>query len=848
MKHSKLLAIVLAALMLLTVVPAAAFAAEDPAPNAESAKTAEELPKKESAAALENYLNNASTYITYTNGNPGFTGHDNGTFKYIESNNAGTANSTAVITSESFSMSVGETITFSYWYQTEATYDKFIFTDNGTQVFAYSGISGGSGSTPAWVDYTYTCTTSGTHTFAWKYQKDGSNDTGSDCVRVMDVKYSRHNAQYLIRAASAHGNSGGFSFATSGDYPFEVKQNSNSSSNDLYVRSTNAGVANSDSTFNAYVYACTDWILSFDYAVSGEMFYDKLIVKVDGTEVASFTELDDFTWHTYGYTFTATGYHTISFTYHKDSSNDSGSDVACIDNIMLDTSPGGYSDRRTYMNTFAGSSSLNSNTQPLITPQDSAGFVPVMNSNGTNKRVRNNTRFLDDSESVFELLITMNADETVSFDYFVSCEPNYDYFQFCVDGEEQVRQSGWNDESWRSYTFTAPSNGTFVLTWKYVKDDSVSKGYDYATVSGISYSGSYQQNLDNMLNVSGGTIHFTSGNPGFVECNKNFHSAATAVNKYWDNSTAVLTADDFQLIAGDVFRFMYYTDTEDGSDYLHFYIKTPGSGSYSFLGGRSGDSNGWQYYEYTATETGTYSFKWDYAKDEGIDYGEDRVFIDNVEIVRNFPNLDQALNPDGMNPSNPDYLSFSNDGDYPFELGEYEGRLFARSSNQGIPNSSCSTSTSCMIGASGATISFDYVVTSETNYDELTFYIDGVQKASFSGNEEGDETWQTYSCQVSAGMHEFTWTYQKDGSFDGGYDTAVIDNVRISSSGGGSGNGDVDGNGTVNVTDAVMALRHAMGIINLTSAQIARGDVDGNGVVNVTDAITILRKAMGIIP
>ncbi len=58
--------------------------------------------------------------------------------------------------------------------------------------------------------------------------------------------------------------------------------------------------------------------------------------------------------------------------------------------------------------------------------------------------------------------------------------------------------------------------------------------------------------------------------------------------------------------------------------------------------------------------------------------------------------------------------------------------------------------------------------------------------------------------------------------------------------------GDVDGNGVVNVTDALLALRFAMGVITLDADQIARGDMDGNGVVNATDAINIMRIALNV--
>ncbi|MBR6007332.1 MAG: hypothetical protein IK064_06845 [Clostridia bacterium] len=58
--------------------------------------------------------------------------------------------------------------------------------------------------------------------------------------------------------------------------------------------------------------------------------------------------------------------------------------------------------------------------------------------------------------------------------------------------------------------------------------------------------------------------------------------------------------------------------------------------------------------------------------------------------------------------------------------------------------------------------------------------------------------------------------------------------------------GDVDFDGDVDITDALLTMRCAMGIITFTAEQIAVGDMDGSGAVNVTDAVMILRAAMGI--
>ena len=58
--------------------------------------------------------------------------------------------------------------------------------------------------------------------------------------------------------------------------------------------------------------------------------------------------------------------------------------------------------------------------------------------------------------------------------------------------------------------------------------------------------------------------------------------------------------------------------------------------------------------------------------------------------------------------------------------------------------------------------------------------------------------------------------------------------------------GDVDGNGDVNIADAILAMRHAMGLITLTPEQIAIGDINGDGLVTLPDSIVILRASMGL--
>lgn len=58
--------------------------------------------------------------------------------------------------------------------------------------------------------------------------------------------------------------------------------------------------------------------------------------------------------------------------------------------------------------------------------------------------------------------------------------------------------------------------------------------------------------------------------------------------------------------------------------------------------------------------------------------------------------------------------------------------------------------------------------------------------------------------------------------------------------------GDLNGDGRVNVADATLALRFAVGLATPTAAQLAAGDLNHNGKIDVSDATRILRKAVGL--
>jgi hypothetical protein len=67
-------------------------------------------------------------------------------------------------------------------------------------------------------------------------------------------------------------------------------------------------------------------------------------------------------------------------------------------------------------------------------------------------------------------------------------------------------------------------------------------------------------------------------------------------------------------------------------------------------------------------------------------------------------------------------------------------------------------------------------VSSEEDYDELLFFIDGVNQ----GNWSGENGWTTVEFPItSPGLHTFTWSYGQDKSDSAGSDAAWVDNIEF---------------------------------------------------------------------
>lgn len=100
------------------------------------------------------------------------------------------------------------------------------------------------------------------------------------------------------------------------------------------------------------------------------------------------------------------------------------------------------------------------------------------------------------------------------------------------------------------------------------------------------------------------------------------------------------------------------------------------------------------------------------------------------------------------------------------------GKYAARS---GIITNSQSSSLMLTANFRAGNGAFDYLVSSEQDFDFLSFYVDGVLMQQWSGIQ----SWSTYSFPVPAGTHTLQWTYAKDPSGSAGLDAGFIDNLIL---------------------------------------------------------------------
>jgi hypothetical protein len=192
------------------------------------------------------------------------------------------------------------------------------------------------------------------------------------------------------------------------------------------------------------------------------------------------------------------------------------------------------------------------------------------------------------------------------------------------------------------------------------------------------------------------------------------------------------------------------------------------------------------------------------------------------------PHLDHALNVAGQS------IHFTSSGDYTWSNEVSGERIYAKSGNQRLPNSTSTLTTTVTVGTDGGSVSFDYKAWGEgSSWDVCRFMIDDNMIFSY-GELQND--WTSYATELTPGTHTLTWIYTKDSSVNPTGDYFAIDNVAF------TGlvtmiPGDVNGDGILNITDVTTLIDLLLeGDVPVNAAT----DVNGDGVVNITDVTTLI--------
>ena len=516
-------------------------------------------------------------------------------------------------------------------------------------------------------------------------------------------------------------------------------------------------------------------VVRFSRKVSSELHFDRLLFKVDGALVASWS--GEQPWEQFEYPLAA-GEHLLSWSYEKDDRGSHGEDAAWIDDVevvvqeMLDTDQDGWSDsveltegsdpddvsstpddqdqdgtpdrldedrdgdgiadswELEYFDDLTVADALSDSDGDGVTDQSEyqLGSNPLFNTESFEEGVTEGwTLKVTGEQFGWEITETeqdsgrqslqseqIGGDQRAVMQYVgylqqgviqfrtkVSSEENYDFLRFEVNGKVQGEWSG--EIPWSTVQFPV-TEGHYTLQWIYVKDDLISEGSDRVWIDEVEIpsmsledsdldgiADSWEQSYFPGLTIAT-AVSDSDGDQltDLQEFQINSHPQVAAYSfesgqlpQSWGGIST--TDQEWSVEQGASFNGVYrLTSAETGrnqqsaigfSGYFNegvvrFALKVSSEEGYDELIYRvdgsvvdrwSGEV-GWRLASFPVV-AGEHTLSWSYEKDRSVFSGEDRAWIDWVELdLDRSDDSDQDGVPDQQDPF-PENSHFSQDQD-----------------------------------------------------------------------------------------------------------------------------------------------------------------------------------------
>lgn len=664
-------------------------------------------------------------------------------------------------------------ICFIYDIDSEENCDKFYVYINGSEYFSTSGMREAQ---------LFSAYVNAGDTIMLAYSKDGSVDVGSDTVWVYDIALENYcyetessnsfeDTSYYFEDTSYYEEYSSnicdelpsleeeyWIYETVDNFYYAEEVNDYGEHEYFYFYSNNHD-PNSSSTLSFIINHSGN--LTFSVFVPSEFGCDYLTIKHNGYTLFGevFSGMND--WNEEMYINVSEG-DVVSFVYSKDGSINNGDDCAYIRNLTFTPTE----NEPLY--------DFPSETAPLedciYFESNEFEIADVVDNDGNFLYTKYYAVNYDHNSSSSMVMVAQRSG-VLYFETLASSELDHDGLYIYVNNLQLGFLSGsWAETSYELINVEAGDR----ITLTYSKDGS----YSY---------------YDDTVYVSNFIFMPTSEEESTTE-------------EFWTETAAETEYETFENVSDPFYEFPYETENIDAcvrveynefsSDYIDSYYNhfptNHASGSKSSMA-LNAIKSGYIYFEHKAsTERDcdvlrvyingdeqiaisgleeTYGYQllyvnegdyiiFEYSKDGSVDYGDDTVYL------RNFNFMPLVIYEDNID----DYFSI----EYSGFASETETDVYGNanmvyySTNHDDSSSSSMSLTALYSG----TLSFEYSISSESNFDRFRFYLNSDAYLDISGIYDH---YETYSFEVNVG-DVITFEYSKDGSGYNGNDCAYLRN------------------------------------------------------------------------